>query len=317
MKYCKFCGRQLADNESCSCNDALQEQSITTMDEVKETEISDLHNPEVEETLDYNSQSGASEESAIASACTFDHTQQDENSQHTQAKNKQTAETLKAATHNILPFIKSLIHAPVSTIKASAENTDLPLAGIFFAIYFISMILCELCLASRAVSYLSKYIGTFSFASTYASIQYGWLLLSAFIMGIIIIVLTVGCAVLLSVIFHSSYSPKQVVAACGSIFVYPAAALIAAGILAFISIKLASLLLIFGIVAYLTMFCTMLKTLLKKEDNSSYLLLSIVFVTLLFILVSVASTKIAASFSDYYIKMRTNYTDNQWKDFFE
>jgi len=302
MKYCKFCGKQLADNETCNCNEALQEKNTMDSTQWTSTDYTDNQEELIQEEL--------IQEEPI----------QDEPIQakeDAKEKRQQTAETLKTAFHNIIPFVKSLIHAPGKTIKAAAENTDLPLSGILYASYTIALILCNVCMSSTMITSIGRKYLRINFLSDFLSINYGWIVFSALLSSIAVLVITVLFVLILAAIFHTSYAPRQIIAACGSIFVYPTALFLLAGIFGFISSYIAVILFVLGNIAYLVMFQFVVKTLFNKDDNSSYLVTSILIITILFLLTSVVSAKITGACVSKCIQTDSRAFSNSLEDYWD
>lgn len=356
MKYCSNCGRQLQDNEECNCLNASTEASETVasaeegavtetdyfMDKDSEdvttsaadtSKNSDMNqdnqtfqnnqfsqgNQATQENQAFQGNQATQGNQAFQGNQTFqgnanDFTQAGPTPKQKTAKNSVFSTALK----NIFPFIKAFVKTPSNALHTSAENTDLPLAGIFYALYCISWILFQ-------VFAFSKLFGLFSgvtnsligFTGSYIKISYPYVIIVGLISSLLLVVITNVFMIFLGLITRSKYNFKQIVAASSGIFVFPAICFLLATIFFFLSIPLSICVLIVGNVAYLLLFFYTGKTLFQKNDNSPFLWIMILLTAILLIITTLTTAKISLSFSSKLVKTETSYNlfgDDYYED---
>lgn len=340
MKYCKYCGRQLQEDEMCTCEDAVQKQKeaaseaamTTTINPYAPTDSSKPASYEDDTTLPEAAVSSPEPSSQPVMAESLqigeDNTKKQDSSgpdvsqsaSNQGTANSETADPgpkvkktvdlsiFKTALSNIIPYLKAFVKAPASAITVSAENTDLPLAGIIYAIYCISLILCETLGFSRFWKALSPITTLFSFGgSSLVKVSYPWLILCALLTGILLLAITNLVLIIIGICYHSKYNFKQILAGSCGIYIYPTICFLLATIVMFLSVPAACFLLSIGYVAYLIVSYFTIKTLFQKNENSPFLFVSIVLVTALCVLTTVTALKLSAAFSNKVIKANTDY----------
>ena len=323
MKYCSNCGKQLQDNEQCTCSDSLVEASETTAStqEGVVTESEDFFNhyfdadaKKVDETS-VNNQEFQSQESYQYGQ---ESQSQDQGFQENSNAFKETGPTpnskqgkgtvLKTALKNVFPFIKASIKTPGNTLHTSAENTDLPLAGIFYVAYCCSWILFLMLAFSKLANLVSgmSYL-ILGFTQSYVKISYFYAALIALIISLIFVVVTNLFMICLGFITHSKYNFKQIIAASAGIFVFPTICFLLASILIFISIPISICVLIVGNIAYMILFFYTGKTLFQKNDNSSFLWVMILLTAVLSIITTFCTFKVSLSFSSKLVRTESSF----------
>ena len=325
MKYCSNCGNQLQDNEQCTCSDSLVEASETAASTqegvVTESEDFFIHYSEADTTQSdqafVNNQGFQSQEQGFQN-----HEQGFQNHEQGFQENSNTfhqtgptpnskqgkADVLKTALKNIVPFIKASVKTPGSTLHTSAENTDLPLAGIFYAVYCLSWILFQVLAFSKLADLVSglSYL-MLGFAQSYVKISYFYAILVALVISLMFIVVTNLFMIGLGFATHSKYNFKQIIAATAGIFVFPTICFLLASILIFISIPISICVLIVGNIAFMILFFYTGKTLFQKNDNSSFLWVMILLTAFLSIITTFCSFKVSLSFSSKLIRTESSF----------
>lgn len=265
MRYCIYCGRMLEDDEECTCDDAVR----------KKQQNSNFENFQ---------NAGQSQDFQNAGQ-----SQNFQNAGHT---------VFHTALHNVIPFLKALVKAPAAAITTCVDNHDLPLACIIYIMNILSLILCEIITVSKLMNLFSSITSFLSLTGqNLIKVSYGWIILCSFLFAIVKIVIPVVLLYLACICFKSKHSLKQVIAGGCSLFVYPTICNLLASVLIFLSPIVAVCVLVIGNLAYLMMFFFTLKTILHKDDNSIFLLTSVLLVSLLNILVTLSVLKLSFSFS--------------------
>ncbi len=285
MKYCKYCGRQLQDHEFCNCPDTVKNNPMTTI----------VPTSEKEQTNTTDDECGATNEIPY----------QSESVPFTFEKKQSVFTT---AIKNIIPYLKAFIKSPANTLHTSAQNTDLPLAGIFYGFYVISVIMFDMILVSKLVTIIRNISNVYtsmvySYGSSQITISYTYAFVCGLLIAFLIITLTNVCMFLLGLISHSKYNFKQIVAATAGIFVLPSFCLLFAFILFFISITLSLGVMIVGVASYILLFFYTAKTLFKRSDNGLFLWVLIGASSILFMITAYVTVNVPLSFSSNIIRV--------------
>ena len=292
MKYCKYCGCQLQDHEFCTCPDTVKNNLMATT----------VSNSEKEQSNTTDDECGVTNEIPYQSEFvpfTFE--------------KKQSVFT--TAIKNIIPYLKAFIKSPANTLHTSAQNTDLPLAGIFYAFYVISLIMFDMILVSKLVAIIRNISNVYtsmvySYGSSQITISYTYAFVCGLLIALLIIALTNVCMFLLGLISHSNYNFKQIVAATAGIFIFPSFCLLFAFLLFFISITLSLGIMVVGVASYILLFFYTAKTLYKKSDNGLFLWVLIGASSILFMITAYITVNVPLSFASNIIKVDDSIQSN-------
>lgn len=300
MKFCKYCGTQLNDEETCSCENAQKEAAIIASEK---EEFAKENSFATEETSYSNNQAFNNQQAYESNQTSNEY----ESVHNNQADHKNSVS--KTALSNVIPFIKALFKAPKSAIHTAASNTDLPLAGIFYALYFFSFVIFELV----AVDKINKGI---KFLSMLSGSHYGFKIKNSWIVTIVLIctltyfVCTIIATLILAKIAKSRYNAKQLIAGTSSIFVAPTLCYLVASVFMFLDLSKLTLCIIFiSFISYIIMSFYTIHTLCNKDSNSSFLWSTIIVVSFMYLALIFASFKLSIS---YISKSVMNSTKNHY-----